>query len=163
MSISYSYEIIAVNEAAKCMEVVYTADGHQTMHIGARLPREGETLESIIESFSPVAYWLDQQKQVIVPQVGLTGMISNKLYSEVDAEGTVVKDKFTKNPQHEVAVGNRLVEDTPVAPVGFNSATQRLVRTEPVVGNVAEYTVQNIADIAPADVPDVVSLGDILA
>lgn len=73
MSITYSYEIIAVNEAARCMEIVYTAEGHQTMHIGARLPYEGETLEQIIRMYEPVRYWEEQQLVVVVPQIGTVG------------------------------------------------------------------------------------------
>lgn len=75
MSITYSYQIISVDEAARCMEVVYTADGRQTMHIGARLPYEGEELEAVIAMYSPVAYWLEQERVVQVPQVGATGTI----------------------------------------------------------------------------------------
>jgi hypothetical protein len=76
MNITYSYQIISVDEAARCMEVVYTAEGHQTMHIGARLPYEGETLESVIEQFAPVAYWQELQRPVLVPQVGTTGVMA---------------------------------------------------------------------------------------
>jgi len=76
MSITYSYEIIAVNEAARCMEIVYTADGHQTMHIGARLPYEGEALEQIVRMYEPVRYWEEQQLAVVVPQVGETGTLA---------------------------------------------------------------------------------------
>ena len=75
MSITYSYQIISVDEAARCMEVVYTAEGRQTMHIGARLPYEGEELEAVISMYSPVAYWLEQERAVQVPQVGATGTI----------------------------------------------------------------------------------------
>ena len=75
MSITYSYEIIAVNEAARCMEIVYTAEGHQTMHIGARLPYEGEALEQIVRMYEPVRYWEEQQLAVVVPQVGETGTL----------------------------------------------------------------------------------------
>ena len=75
MSITYSYEIIAVNEQARCMEIVYTAEGHQTMHIGARLPYEGETLEQIVRMYEPVRYWEEQQLAVVVPQVGATGTL----------------------------------------------------------------------------------------
>lgn len=75
MSITYTYEIIAVDEAARCMEVVYSAEGHQTMHIGARLPFEGEPLEAVVEMYAPVALWLEQEKAVQVPQVGARGTI----------------------------------------------------------------------------------------
>jgi hypothetical protein len=76
MSITYSFEIVAVDQAARCMEIVYTADGHQTMHIGARLPYEGETLEQIVRMHEPVRYWEEQMLPVVVPQVGLTGTLA---------------------------------------------------------------------------------------
>lgn len=75
MSITYSYEIIAVNEAARCMEIVYTADGRQTMHIGARLPYQGETVEQIVRMYEPVRYWEEQQLAVVVPQIGASGTL----------------------------------------------------------------------------------------
>lgn len=75
MSIDYTYEVIAVNEAARCMEVVYSSTGRQTMHIGARLPYEGETLEAVVRMYSPVAYWLEQEAKVVVPEVGTSGQI----------------------------------------------------------------------------------------
>jgi hypothetical protein len=75
MSITYTYEIIAVDEAARCMEVVYSAEGHQTMHIGARLPFEGEQLEDVIRVFAPVPLWEELSMTVVVPQVGSSGVI----------------------------------------------------------------------------------------
>jgi hypothetical protein len=76
MSIAYTYEIVSVDPAARCMEIVYSSEGRQTMHIGARLPFEGESLESVVEMYSPVAYWLEQEAPVVVPQVGTTGSMS---------------------------------------------------------------------------------------
>lgn len=91
MSITYTYEIVKVDEAARCMEVVYTADGHQTMHIGARLPYEGETLEAVIATFSPVALWEETQKQVMLPTVGTTGtVVPMTAGSQAQASGTKV-------------------------------------------------------------------------
>ena len=76
MSITYTYEIIAVDETARCMEVIYSAEGHQTMHIGARLPFEDETVESIIRMYAPVPLWLELLKPMVPPPVGLTGTIA---------------------------------------------------------------------------------------
>lgn len=76
MSIEYTYEIIRVDEAARCMEVVYSAIGHQTMHIGARLPYQGETLEAVVAMYSPVAYWEEQARPVVLPQVGSSGTVA---------------------------------------------------------------------------------------
>lgn len=75
MSITYTYEIISVDPAARCMEVVYHADGHPKMHIGARLPFDGEALEAVIAQYAPVAYWEELQRPLMVPQVGLTGVV----------------------------------------------------------------------------------------
>lgn len=75
MHITYTYQIIAVDEAARCMEIVYESEGRQTMHIGARLPYEGETLEDVVQAYSPVRYWEEQELPVVVPQVGTSGVI----------------------------------------------------------------------------------------
>ena len=75
MSIKYSYEIISVDEAARCMEVVYSADGHETMHISARLPYDGESLESVLTMYSPVNLWLEKVQTVVAPQVGNKGEV----------------------------------------------------------------------------------------
>jgi hypothetical protein len=76
MSIEYTYEIVNVDEAARCMEIIYSADGHQTMHIGARLPYVGETLEAVVAMYSPVAYWEQQAQPVVLPQVGASGTVT---------------------------------------------------------------------------------------
>jgi hypothetical protein len=76
MSIQYTYHIVKVDEAARCMEVLYSADGHKTMHIGVRLPIEGELLEDVIKAFSPVPLWVSLATPVIVPQVGASGVVA---------------------------------------------------------------------------------------
>jgi hypothetical protein len=78
MSITYTYTIASVDENARCMEVIYSADGHQTMRIGARLPLEGEALENVIAMFSPVSLWIQLSTPVVVPQVGASGVIEPK-------------------------------------------------------------------------------------
>jgi hypothetical protein len=75
MSIKFNYEIINVNEPAKAMEIVYTAEGREPMHIGARMPYEGESLETIVKMFSPVAIWLSQDAAVTPVSAGTKGSI----------------------------------------------------------------------------------------
>lgn len=75
MSIQYTYSVLKVDESARVMEVIYTAAGRQTMHVGARLPYVGESLESVVDMYSPVAYWLEQEAQVAVVPEGATGTI----------------------------------------------------------------------------------------
>lgn len=75
MSIEYKYKVVAVNQAARCMEVVYSSEGRQTMHIGARLPYEGELLEDVIKMYAPVQMWLDMEAKVVAPEVGASGTV----------------------------------------------------------------------------------------
>lgn len=82
MSITYTYEIVAVDEAARVMEVVYTAEGHPTQHIGARLPYESETLEQVIDMYSPVAFWKELKAAVVAPEVGVSGVISDSQFAD---------------------------------------------------------------------------------
>lgn len=70
MITEYTYEIIAVDQAARCMEVVYSSGGRQAMHIGARLPYVGESLEGVIHMYAPLAYWREQETAVVVPNLG---------------------------------------------------------------------------------------------
>lgn len=77
MSIEYKYEVVAVDQDARCMEVVYTSPGRQTMHIGARLPYVGETLDAVIKMYAPVAYWMEQAAQVQSVAVGASGKVGD--------------------------------------------------------------------------------------
>lgn len=75
MSIEYTFEIISVDEDARCMSVIYRSEGREDMHIGARLPFEGEPLEAVIASYAPTPFWRDKDAAVVAPQVGATGTL----------------------------------------------------------------------------------------
>lgn len=75
MSITYKYTITDVYEADRCMEVIYEADGYQKMHIGARLPFAGESLEEVVRMYAPVNYWEQLDRPIAVVQVGLSGVL----------------------------------------------------------------------------------------
>ena len=72
-NITYTYVIENINEENRCMEIVYSADGHETLRIGARLPFDGETLSDIVEMYNPIAHWLEKAKTVVVPTSELSG------------------------------------------------------------------------------------------
>lgn len=76
MNIEYKYEIVSVNEAAKAMEVIYTSEGNPTMHIGTRIPFEGESLEGVIQAYAPIAYWRELKLPNIPVSVGESGNIT---------------------------------------------------------------------------------------
>ena len=76
MDITYTYTIASVDELARCMEIVYEAAGHETTHVGARLPYAGESLEDVVKMYSPVSAWIALATPVEVPNVGTSGVIS---------------------------------------------------------------------------------------
>ena len=71
----YTYHIVNVDQQARCMEVVYSSEGRQTIHVGARLPFEGEPLEDVIKAFAPVPFWREQEMPVAAPEVGTAGVV----------------------------------------------------------------------------------------
>lgn len=75
MSITYSFEIVAVDLNARCMEILYTSGNHTPHRIGARLPYAGETLEQVVKMYSPVSFWEAELLAVVAPSVGETGVI----------------------------------------------------------------------------------------
>jgi len=85
MSIQYTYTIESVDTAARCMVVVYEAQGHATQHIGARIPFEGEALEDVIDMFAPVSYWEAQVRPLDTPVVGASGVVVPEVISAQDS------------------------------------------------------------------------------
>lgn len=75
MTYTYTYEIVSVDVQARCMEVRYETSGKPPINVGTRLPSPDEPLEMIIESYAPVGYWADLDRQVVIPQVGHTGVV----------------------------------------------------------------------------------------
>ena len=75
MSINYTYQIINVNVEARCMEIVYSADGYPTQHVSTRIPYEDESLEGVVRTMSPVVYWKELQRNIVPPSVGHSGEI----------------------------------------------------------------------------------------
>lgn len=76
MSITYTFDVIMVDETARAMEVVYSSTGYQTMHIGMPMPLEGQTLDQIIEMYAPIPYWENSKKPVVPVNPGTTGEIT---------------------------------------------------------------------------------------
>lgn len=73
MRVDYTYSIINVNESARSMEIVYQSPEHGVLHVGARLPWEGETVEDIVRMYNPSLYWLEQTRSTVPVQEGITG------------------------------------------------------------------------------------------
>jgi hypothetical protein len=69
--IPYTYEILSVS--GRSMEVRYENPDHGVMHVGVRIPYEGEDLEAVIDQFSPALLWAEQSRPVQEVTVGMTG------------------------------------------------------------------------------------------
>lgn len=123
MSIPFNYSIIKVDEAARVMEVVYTSPGRQPVHVGARLPYQGEDLEGLIRAYSPVAYWLEQDAIVVPPTVGTEGSIDAP-----PEESTLEGVKFVKRDQ--IAKWRYAQETRGVVYQGVAVATDRTTQAQ---------------------------------
>lgn len=98
MSIEYTYEVVATNEQARCMEVRYSSPGREPVLVGTRLPFLGESLEAVVAEYAPVRYWADLEKPIELPEVGTTGV----------ATGSLLTDK----PQEEAQTGEFITNMT---------------------------------------------------
>lgn len=71
----FSYEVLLVNPDNRVMEVRYTADGYPPVNVSMRLPYIDESLESVVQMFSPVNYWKSLVAEVQHVFPGTTGQI----------------------------------------------------------------------------------------
>jgi len=71
-----TYEITAVNEQQRCMEVIFRATNQPDVLVGARMPFEGEDLATLVSSFAPIGYWEDLAKSILPVAVGATGAVT---------------------------------------------------------------------------------------
>lgn len=81
----YTYEVLKVDQAARCMEVSYTHATHGTIHVGVRLPFDGEALEYVIRLYAPLGYWRDLEKSVLTPAEGTSGVIQEQTSAQEQA------------------------------------------------------------------------------
>lgn len=84
MAIAYSFEIVAVDENARCMEVIYSAEGYATRRVGTRIPRLGENLNDVIEQHAPLRDWEEEAATLVAPEVGTKGTIAPVVESQED-------------------------------------------------------------------------------
>lgn len=76
MSITFKFEVVSVDETSRCMEVIYTSDGNETLRISTRLPYVNEAVEDVIRMYAPLRHWEENKKQMVAPVVGLSGELA---------------------------------------------------------------------------------------
>lgn len=90
--VQFSYEILSVDSAAKCMTVLYTADNKNPVTVGVRIPYEAEKLEDVILSFCPLAYWENQDKTLKVVEQGVKGTLNSVTASVTNSTDQNIAD-----------------------------------------------------------------------
>jgi len=70
-----NYEIVQVDEENQCMLINFTSEGREPIQVSARLPFEHETLESVVNAYSPEGIWYSRETKKANVQVGTTGTI----------------------------------------------------------------------------------------
>lgn len=81
-TISYTYKIIKVDQEARCMEVVYSSEGRQPMHVSVRIPYEWESLDAVIDSFAPTPYWAAIESPLLQVREGAEGVMTVALVAD---------------------------------------------------------------------------------
>lgn len=90
-TVDYTYEITRVDPEAKSMDIVYTSEQYGSITVGARMPWEGETVESVVRSFSPVRFWIESDQAVGQVWLGYQGSLSEDVLGVVDGPRSVSK------------------------------------------------------------------------
>ena len=142
MEYNYTYEIASVDESAKVMEVVYSLDGKPSITVGVRLPFEGEDVGTLIDIFSPVLVWREEDAPRVPPSVGLKG-----LRSDIVVEETTVVVSATTVDDAKVAKINEIKEwRKSVLAESFNVDGSSLVSPDNKTLNTLRSIKSNIAD-----------------
>lgn len=73
MTIPFTYTVVRVDSDARCMDVVFESPGRPSVTVGTRIPRKGENLDLVMESYAPIGYWGELDQDLEAPEVGSRG------------------------------------------------------------------------------------------
>ena len=72
VNIPYTATIVSKDDASKTMEVQYASPGLDTITVGVRYPKEGETVDGVIADAAPIEQWKNAQLAFLIPDSGVT-------------------------------------------------------------------------------------------
>lgn len=99
--VTYSYKVLSIDDGTKTMQVKYSAEGRDDVLISARLPYQNESIEAVIEQFSPVFMWEESDVVRNAPSIGMTGTKT----VEITGLGDTVSDSSTDAEKLEYKKG----------------------------------------------------------
>lgn len=156
-TINYSYEVVSVDTENRVMEIIYSSDEYGNHRVGARMPFEDESIDDIIEMYSPVAEWLEKSRPVTPVNKGRKG---NKQFRTgppgLDSENqaaVLVSIVDTLQPVDQSSV--RVIEELPIKNLRltriYNSDTVlvglELLATEQSSPSAGANTLNNVSTV----------------
>ena len=99
--VTYSYEVLSIDDGTKTMQVKYSAEGRDDVLVSARLPYQNESIEAVIDQFSPVLMWEEADVVRNTPSVGMSG--TNTI--EITGLGDSISDSSTDDEKLEYKKG----------------------------------------------------------
>lgn len=124
MNIPFNYQVASVDKEARCMEVIYTSQGRTPVHVGVRIPNEGESLDEVIVQHAPWGIWLERETVLADIEVGTSGSFT--------PNPTPTLSLFERTRQEklwEIADWRFFHENAGITVDGFKVATDRVSRT----------------------------------
>lgn len=94
MAITYTYEVVSVDETNHCMEVKYSSEGKPTITVGISIPEQSVSFEAVIDSYVPLMVWLSGAKKYQSVKVGTTATATYVLPQEETNESKLLRKRF---------------------------------------------------------------------
>lgn len=100
---NYTYTIKRVDINSMCMDVEYSCDGKETVLVGVPVPKEGDSLESVLVRFAPMGVWEPDTQQPMAISENTSGDLPYPTKAGIINEATLMmhaKEQF----ENEVAI-----------------------------------------------------------
>lgn len=97
---NYTYTIKHVDIDTMCMDVEYSCDGKETILVGVPVPKEGDSLESVLARFAPMCIWEPDTRQPMAISENTSGELPYPIKPVPIDEATLImhsKEQFERD------------------------------------------------------------------
>lgn len=98
MAETFTYQVVRVDNEAGVMDVIYSAEGKESLTVGVPIPRVGEDMALHMASYAPVGQWRPADTTLADIQVGMAGEIAKAAVPEAPASTVPVTEPPAPNP-----------------------------------------------------------------